>query len=115
MAVLLCRNHVCTGTYHDSCSAQDSIKAIPCNNNNENKKNSNDNYGGGAGGGDDDDDDDGGGGGGGGGCDDDDDDGDDDIVGSGKFSRWLNSKNKITAINILAVSVQCAPLEWSPG
>jgi hypothetical protein len=37
MAVLLCRKHVSTGTYHDSCSVQDSIKAIPCNNN-KNKK-----------------------------------------------------------------------------
>jgi hypothetical protein len=38
MAVLLCRKHVSTGTYHDICSAQDSIKAIPCNYNNKNKK-----------------------------------------------------------------------------
>jgi len=87
MTVLLCRKHVSPGTYHDSYSAQDSIKAIPCNNNNKNKKNSNDNY----------------------------KDDDDDTVGSGKFSRWLNSKNKITAINILAVSVQFPPLEWSAG
>ena len=37
MAVLLCRKYVTSGTYHDSCSAQDSIKAICCNNN-KNKK-----------------------------------------------------------------------------
>jgi hypothetical protein len=57
MAVLLCRKHVSAGTSHDSCSAQNSITAIPCNNN----KNNNNYY--------------------------NDEDGSDNTVGSGKFSR----------------------------
>jgi hypothetical protein len=39
MAVLVCRKHVSAGTSHNSCSAQDNIKAIPCNNNNNNNNN----------------------------------------------------------------------------